>query len=101
MSRVELQETSEGKVSVLGTLSFDSVNEALAAMQPLIDSRPSLLIDLSAVERADSAGLALLVEWVSRAEQRGSQLSYCDIPQQMLAIARVSGLDTVLPIELS
>ncbi|RLA20624.1 MAG: anti-sigma-factor [Gammaproteobacteria bacterium] len=101
MSQVKLQETSEGKVSLTGVLSFGSVIQALEAMQPLIESRESLLIDLSGVERADSAGLALLVEWVSRAQQKGSQLSYCDIPSQMLAIARVSGLDSVLPIELS
>lgn len=101
MSQVELQETSKGKVSLTGVLSFSSVNQALEAMQPLLDSRSSLLIDLSGVERADSAGLALLVEWISRAEQKGVQLSYCEIPQQMLAIARVSGLDTVLPIELN
>ncbi len=101
MSQVELQETSEGEVSLSGVLSFGSVNEALDAMQPLIDSRSSLLIDLSGVERADSAGLALLVEWISQAQQKGIRLSYCEIPQQILAIARVSGLDTVLPIELN
>ena len=101
MSQIELLETPEGKVSLVGVLSFSSVNQALEMMQPFIESRQSLIIDLSGVERADSAGLALLVEWISRSQQRGVELSYCDIPQQMLAIARVSGLDSVLPIELS
>ena len=98
MSQVELQEDSDGRVSVTGVLSFGSVNQALKIMQPLLEDRNAILVDLSAVERADSAGLALLVEWVSRAKQNGIELTYCDIPQQMLAIARVSGLDALLPV---
>jgi phospholipid transport system transporter-binding protein len=98
MSQVELQEVSEGRVWVTGVLSFSSVNQALKLMQPLLERNEAILVDLSAVERADSAGLALLVEWVARAKQNGIELTYCDIPQQMLAIARVSGLDALLPV---
>jgi phospholipid transport system transporter-binding protein len=98
MSQVNLQEVSAGRVSVTGVLSFGSVNQALKLMQPLLERNEAILVDLSAVERADSAGLALLVEWVARAKQNGIELTYCDIPQQMLAIARVSGLDVLLPV---
>jgi len=51
------------------------------------------------VVRADSAGLALLVEWMRAARRAGRPLRYRAIPPQMLAIARVSSLDQVLPLE--
>jgi phospholipid transport system transporter-binding protein len=51
------------------------------------------------VERSDSAGLALLVECLRQAHQSGKSLRFFNIPAQMLAIARVSSLDQVLPLQ--
>ncbi len=100
MSRIELLETAPGKISLKGVLSFETVNQALESMRPLFEKEASVLIDLSGVEKTDSAGLALLVEWISWAKQEEIRLCYSNIPAQLLATARVSGLDEVLPIEL-
>jgi phospholipid transport system transporter-binding protein len=89
---------NNGRLRLRGELSFDSV-PALAAQWPAMSSGQAALdIDLSDVQRSDSAGLALLVGCLRRAQQTGQVVRFFNIPPQMLAIARVSGLDRVLPL---
>ncbi|MGB2009680.1 MAG: STAS domain-containing protein [Cycloclasticus pugetii] len=42
--------------------------------------------------------MALLVEWMAMAQRSGQGICFQEIPEQMLEIARVSGLDGILPI---
>jgi phospholipid transport system transporter-binding protein len=44
------------------------------------------------VSRADSAGLALLVEWQRLARRAGRELRFTDIPEQVQSLIHVSGL---------
>ncbi|HSS63053.1 MAG TPA: STAS domain-containing protein, partial [Gammaproteobacteria bacterium] len=53
-------------------------------------------LDLDSVTRADSAGLALMVEWLKQAKRRDAGLQVVNMPDQMLAIARMSKLDRIL-----
>ncbi|WP_440996870.1 STAS domain-containing protein [Arhodomonas sp. SL1] len=90
-----LDGAGEGALRVTGELDFDSVALLPAALPGSGDA----VVDLSAVERADSAGLALLLEWVRVARAAGRQVRFRGIPRQLLAIARVSGVDAILPLE--
>ena len=51
---------------------------------------PELRLDLSAVSAADSAGLALLVDWLACARRAGKRLFYVRAPAALLALARLS-----------
>ena len=55
-------------------------------------------IDLEGVTRSDSAGLALLVEWLRLAEKQGITLRFHNLPSQLREIARVSDLLPLLPL---
>ncbi len=81
-----------------GELTFTTVPELVESisMEPGAAGK-RLQIDLGGVSHADSAGLALLVCWLRRARRRGIRILFCGVPEQLLRIARVSGLDTVLP----
>ena len=68
------------------------------ARQQLAGSGP-LTVDLAQVERADSAGVALLVEWLRQARAQGRELRLVHLPQQMRSIIRVAGLERLLPLE--
>ncbi|MGM0412161.1 MAG: STAS domain-containing protein [Pseudomonadota bacterium] len=74
-----------------GALTFATVPE-LARRQ----ATPSGAVDLSGVTRADSAGLALLLDWLAAARAGGGDLTYDHLPSQLAAIARVSGITEVL-----
>jgi len=97
MSAARLQPLEGGAVRVSGELSFETVpglwREAAAL---LAEAQGDLAFDLQAVERTDSAGVALLVEWLRAAAERGLAIQFRNIPAQLLDIARVSGVEELL-----
>jgi phospholipid transport system transporter-binding protein len=90
---VRLVVGKDGGHRLEGALTFASVPK-LAAAHP---RHPAAEIDLGGVTRADSAGLALLLEWQRTAGEDGDELVYRDLPEQLAAIARVSNLAELLP----
>lgn len=76
-----------------GELSFARVPHWLAQADTLAAS-PTL--DLSRITRADSAGLALLLELTRRARQQGRDLRLLAPPAQLLQLANFFGLASVL-----
>lgn len=58
----------------------------------------AVTVDLSGVERVDSAGVALLLEWVRLASRRGLSFSYSRMPPRALALARIGNAEALLPI---
>jgi len=88
----------DGRLEVHGELSFASVPALWRECRQRCASGAAVDIDLAHVQRADSAGLALLVEWLREAQHSGTRLRFFNIPAQMLEMARVSGLDGILPL---
>jgi len=85
--------------NVSGELTLDTAKAVLSESKSLFDSAARLDIDLAKVTRADSAGLALLVAWMRQAEQGSKPIAFQHVPTQMLAIAKASGLDEILPVK--
>jgi len=63
--------------------------EALAAAQPVID--------LSGVDEADSAGLAVLFGWQRAAAAQGKSLRVVNLPASVVSLAEVYGVTDLLP----
>ena len=93
-----IKQRSDGKFELTGILSFFTVPELIKPARELLDGVEDIKIDLKGVVRSDSAGVALLVEWMNEANRTNKQILFMNIPVQMLAIARVSSLDQVLPL---
>lgn len=84
---------------VSGALTFATVTALLRESRGLIGAGAGpLAVDLSGVTHADSAGLALLMEWLRLARDAGRELEYRAITEQMLAIASAGGLLEILPL---
>lgn len=98
---VQLEQQSAGHWRVSGELSFQTVPELDERVDSLFEGQSRVELDLRDVQRADSAGVALLVEWAGEARRRAVEIRYLNVPGQMLAIARVSSLDQVLPFALA
>lgn len=87
-------------LAVSGVLDFDTV-QALQAegVQWVKAQAPAeFTLDLSAVTYSSSAGLALLLDWLRTARQNNKHPHLRDMPADMLALARVSGLEGILPL---
>jgi phospholipid transport system transporter-binding protein len=88
--------TENGRVEILGDLTFETVGGLRERGAELLRGKGDVTLDLNAVTRADSAGLALMVEWLRQAKRKDSGLQVVNMPDQMLAIARMSKLDGIL-----
>jgi phospholipid transport system transporter-binding protein len=86
----------EGRFAIGGTFGFPTVAAILERSKQLFDGVPVIRVDLSGVKHGDSAGLALLLEWINWATHYGHEIRYCAIPQQILAIARISEVEDLL-----
>jgi phospholipid transport system transporter-binding protein len=79
-----------------GDLSFVTV-AGLVDMPDFGDQRRGIIcVDLAGVTRAESAGLALLLEWQRVAEEQGLSIAYVNMPVQMQSMAAVCGLEEIL-----
>lgn len=97
-STVSIQQGREGRLEIHGELSFASVPALWRECRAQCAAGNAIDIDLGQVQRSDSAGLALLVEWLRETQRSGASLRFFNIPAQMLEIARASGLEQILPL---
>jgi phospholipid transport system transporter-binding protein len=89
----------DGTLAVRGVLSFDTVPDVFAKSAAWVrQSQGAITIDLKDVHRADSAGLALLVEWLQLARRRNLSLTFTNVPEQVRSLARVNGLSNALGV---
>ena len=95
----ELSRLDDGVYRLAGALVFETVSDVLARSAALFESEVDIEIDLGAVVRADSAGLALLVEWLRRAKKQQHKVVFRNMPEQMTAIAGLVGVDEMLSLE--
>jgi phospholipid transport system transporter-binding protein len=91
-----IEPAAAGRLVASGELSFETAAQALRQGDGLITRGGTWVIDLSRIESGDSAGVAVLVEWLATARARDATLRYETIPPQMLAIARISDLEDLL-----
>lgn len=98
MKEARLESQGEGHYLLVGELSFNTVPDIAPDFDKIINNTEELILDLQGVTRTDSAGLALLMEWLRIAHQRRKRIILKNMPAQMLAVAKVSELDHILPL---
>ena len=96
MAAFRIEGAGPGRLVASGELGFATAAAALESGLRLIESGLAWTVDLAGITASDSAGLAVLVEWLSAARARGATLHYEAVPAQILAIARISELEDLL-----
>lgn len=86
----------QGRAAVSGTLNLATAGDLLVPGSQSIRAGDASSIDLASVTGADSAGLALLIEWLSLAQSAGRSLRYENIPNQLRQLAKLSEVDELL-----
>lgn len=93
-----LETTKDGRARVVGSLGFSTVNALLPAGSDAIRGGQAGVIDLAGVTDSDSAGLALLIEWLSVAHGAGQSLRYDNVPSQLHQLARLSEVEELIAV---
>ena len=96
MSDFELQDLGDGRFALTGEMSFDSAERILKASEKPFEEHTQLEIDLSGVTVSDSAGLALLLEWVTWANHTVREIRFEGMPERVMAIAKTTEVDGLL-----
>jgi phospholipid transport system transporter-binding protein len=95
----ELLPAAGGRLEARGPLTFATARAArqlgLRALAAAADGQ-GLQVDCSGVTAADSAGLAVLLDWLGAAKRAGRTLRYTHLPPGLLALARISEVDELL-----
>jgi len=93
-------EQDKSQVKLFGQLDFDTVADLLNKPEIDFDSveNAQMEVDLSQITRFNSASLALLIEWMKLAGQKGLQIKYHNAPEQLMNIAQAYGFHEELPL---
>lgn len=87
------------RLCLSGTLDFTSVVSLREQGLAAFGTAREVCLDLAQVGRANSAGLALLLEWLALARRRQVHLRILNLPESLAALARMSNLYERLPLE--
>lgn len=86
-------EGNDGRICLEGNLVFSTVMDLLKQERIFSKNHDSIIIDFSKVVHADSAGLALLLEWWREAKHANKKIIFDNLPKQLLKLAHLSRLD--------
>jgi phospholipid transport system transporter-binding protein len=85
-----------GRFELSGEVGFGDAARLLAEGERAFAALDSVEVDLAGVKRADSAGLALLIEWSLAARDAGRQLRYRNVPAAIASLAGISDVSELI-----
>lgn len=89
-----------GQARLRGPLTFKTSTRLFHGMEKQLQSGETVTqIDLSGVSTADSAGLALLLEWQANSNLSGHKMTMTGAPESLLQLAKLC--ESIEILELS
>jgi len=96
MSEFTIEDLGDGCFAVSGEMTFDTAEKILRASEARFEEHTQIEVDLSDITISDSAGLALLLEWVTWANHSVREIRFSGMPEKILAIARTTEVEPLL-----
>jgi phospholipid transport system transporter-binding protein len=96
MTITKVERDGAFRFHVQGEMTFTKVKELLQHSYELFSAVQEFEVDLSQVDHADSAGLALVLEWMAQASERNAKVVFTGIPESMVSIARLCQVESLL-----
>ena len=94
--RAKLESLGAGRFRVSGVLDASTAGEVLEQSESRFEQATSIDVDLGGVGESDSAGLALLIEWLRLARQWNKKIHFANVPAQIEALARISEVEELI-----
>jgi phospholipid transport system transporter-binding protein len=94
--RTGIEALGDGRFAVTGVLNASTATAVLEHSAGLFRGVPRIEVDLANVVESDSAGLALLIEWLREAKQNRQEICFRNLPAQIAALARISEVEDLL-----
>ncbi len=98
MADVKLNDLGEGRFVVEGDMTFKTARELARRSEAAFEDHTEIEVDLAGVAGADSAGLALMLEWINWANHSVREIRFINIPKRIRSIAMTSDVQDLLHI---
>jgi phospholipid transport system transporter-binding protein len=95
-SRARFESLGGGRFRVTGVLDATTAREVLEESEARFAQSKEIDVDLGGVGESDSAGLALLIEWLRAARQGDRAIRFANVPAQIEALARISEVEDLI-----
>jgi phospholipid transport system transporter-binding protein len=93
VASVKIKQATVKSLEIEGDLTFSTIDKNTAKIMGKLITPNDITVDLKQVEATDSAGLALIIEWLKIARSRNIELAFINVPEQLQALARLSGFE--------
>ncbi|MEJ1296333.1 MAG: STAS domain-containing protein [Candidatus Sedimenticola sp. (ex Thyasira tokunagai)] len=87
---------ADGCAQITGDIIFSTVTGLLKSGEASLVGRQALVFDLAGVTHSDSSALALLLELLDRGRVDGGTVTFRNIPDSLMGIARLSNVEQLL-----
>lgn len=81
---------------VNGDLDFNNVMAVYEKALSKFADYKELVFDFTSVTSSDSAGLALIVEWIKQARRQNKMITFKHLSADILSLAKAAGLDQLV-----
>ncbi len=96
MSEYQLKDLGGGRFALSGRMAFDTAGQILRESEGPFSEHTRIQVDLASVNETDSAGLALLLEWITWANHTVREIRFTEMPEKIKAIAKTTEVDHLL-----
>lgn len=93
MNKLSIINKGGGHIALSGDMTFASIDKRIVKTTAFLISAKEITIDMMGIVNTDSAGLALMIEWLKLARSKRTHLRFQNIPEQLVTLARLSGFD--------
>jgi phospholipid transport system transporter-binding protein len=92
-----LQQSAPGQFQIGGALTVVTATALRArALTEFAAAGEALSVDLAGVTQVDSAGLAVLIDWLAWAASQHRSLRFGGVPRALRSLARLSEVEDLL-----
>ena len=96
MADFDITDKGDGHFFLTGEMTFQSAGQLLRASERLFEEHTRIEMDLGGVTETDSAGLALMLEWITWANHTVREIRFTNVPEKIDAIAKTTEVDHLL-----
>jgi phospholipid transport system transporter-binding protein len=93
VTKLNIIDQGAGYFIIDGDLTFSTIDKQSVKSFAFLNTSKHVIIDLGRVACTDSAGLALMIEWIKHTRQHRTHIAFKNIPEQLLNLAKLSGFD--------
>ena len=98
-NKAKVEKESANRLVIKGVLDVSTVTEVFQSVREwLLNTDQECEIEFSKIGEVDSASIALILSVMRIAKKRNKTIKLTGIPDKMLAIAKLSSVDTLLPL---